>query len=145
MVRCDLETFKGNNSGGLGSLAALLIATLLIAGAGYVDFRRLNNVQDELQAAADVAALDGASLMSARAESRETNARAIFDRHYEDPPEFFTIDKRDAIAKNGTVTVTASANVPMMFLKYVGQKTRRVSVEATAPYGGPNEKGEIAI
>lgn len=116
------------------SLAALLIATILIGAAGYMDYRKIEMTRLDLQAAADAAALDGASLINAMAGSRENNARVIFDRQYSAIEDAVPIDQRDAVALDGQVTVTAEADVPMMFLKFIGQSTRRVTVEASAPY-----------
>lgn len=110
----------------------------MIGAAIFWDYRQAEQVRDDLQLAADMAALEGASLISAHTSSREMNARATFDRHYSDVREAPSVEWREAVADSGLITVTATADVPTTFLKLIGQKSREVSVVSSAPFVNDN-------
>lgn len=117
-------------------LAAAVIPAVGIIGGG-VDMSRIYLTRTSLQAACDAGALMGRRTMgtgtwSANSNRANTRALQMFDTNFESGSYGTENRLRSFSESGGTVTGTASADVPMALMSVFGIDERRISVSCTA-------------
>lgn len=132
------------------TLAMFAAAIFPMAGlvGGAVDMGRVYSVKTRLQAACDAGSLAGRKVMGNGKWNVDNNtatddapliaARQMFDANYASDYLGTTDRTRGFTESNGTVTGTASANVPMTLLRLLGQGTRNVAVTCNSMMKIPN-------
>lgn len=132
------------------TLAMFAAAIFPMAGlvGGAVDMGRVYAVKTRLQAACDAGSLAGRKVMGNGKWNVDNNtatddapliaARQMFDANYASDYLGTTDRTRGFTESSGTVTGTASANVPMTLLRLLGQGTRNVAVTCNSMMKIPN-------
>jgi Flp pilus assembly protein TadG len=127
------------------TLAIMAAAFFPLAGliGGGVDMTRIYITKTRLQQACDAGALSGRKAMGAGAWSTAAGgsrdqADALFAANFTDGD--FGTDNLDSefTEDDGTVTGTASVEVPMTLMRIFGQEARTISVTCTANMEIPN-------
>jgi len=111
-----------NEAGNTLALTAAAAFPLMGMVGGAVDMARIYAVQSRLQAACDAGALAGRRVMGAgqwsdNNSAANTNALAAFDLNFENGAFGSENRTRSYVESSGTVTGTASADVPMTLMK----------------------------
>lgn len=132
------------------TLAMFAAAIFPMAGlvGGAVDMGRVYSVKTRLQAACDAGSLAGRKVMGNGKWDVDANtatddapliaARQMFDANYASDYLGTTDRTRAFTESNGSVSGTASANVPMTLLRLLGQGTRNVAVTCNSMMKIPN-------
>ena len=118
-------------------MAAAVIPAIGIIGGG-VDMSRIYLTRTTLQSACDAGALMGRRTMgnssswSANSGRANTRALQIFDTNFESGAYGSENLQRSFTESGGTVTGTASVNLPMALMSVFGIENRAISVTCTA-------------
>ena len=143
------KKFLKNNSGNFGVMSALLMVPLAGVAGLSVDFANALAAKNELQSAADAAALAAISdnssgykkamTMTGDGEivDAETDAKTLFSGHITGNQPYKLSKVTANVARSGvelTSTISYSAEVPTSLLSVLGQNTITVSGTATATY-----------
>lgn len=119
--------------------AAMLIPLLGVVGGG-VDMARLYLVKSRMQQACDSGALAGRKAMGTGNWDTTSNSRAeaLFDGNFKDGDYGTGTRSRSYSESNGTVTGTATTDVPMTVMKALGFNKKSITVNCTAKMEIPN-------
>ena len=129
-----------------GNTVAIFAAALFpMAGlvGGAVDMARLYSVKNRLQAGCDAGSLAARKIMGngrwdVNSDGNRFNdatflgGRQMFDFNFENGYLGSENRTRNFVEANGTVTGTASADVPMTLMRILGEEERTVSVTCTS-------------
>jgi len=122
--------------------AAAIVPMIGLVG-GAVDMGRLYAVKSRLQSACDAGALTGRRVMGTGRWTDNSNrangaAEQTFDLNFQEG-SFGSENRARAFTENdGTVTGTASANVPMTLMRVFGMATKNVAVTCEGMMRIPN-------
>jgi Flp pilus assembly protein TadG len=127
------------------TLAIMAAAFFPLAGliGGGVDMTRIYITKTRLQQACDAGALSGRKAMgsgawSVAAGGSREQAYALFAANFQEGDFGTGTMTREFTEADGTVTGTATAEVPMTLMRIFGQEARTVTVSCTAKMEIPN-------
>jgi len=107
-----------------------------------VDYSRASSVRVQLQAAVDAAAMAGAVSKDKSTSGRTAAAEGSFDANTANLKHGAAVT-RQASPGAGTMSVTATATVPTVFMKLMNTSEIDVSTSSTVSFGG--KKLELAL
>lgn len=139
-----LRKFFKDTSGNFGMITAILMVPLIAAAGMGLDYSTAVMKKDELQNAADSAVLYAAS----STETDETKLKDIVKKTFlaNAPKNFETSLNVDSVTidSSGTISLNASADLPLALMRIMGQQSARVSILAQSMRGSGDDV-EIAL
>jgi Flp pilus assembly protein TadG len=130
-----LRDLQADSSGAIAILFAVALVPLLTGVGVAIDYSRASNARSVVVAAADAAALAGATERGSAAQ-RETVARTVFESNLRSLNGAYTITPRyQNIADRGVNTafrVEVDANIRSVFGRFTGMTANAVKVAAQA-------------
>jgi len=138
--------FGQNTSGGIATIFALVFVPLMAAAGVAVDFTVRNSTRSAMQAALDAAALNVVKDAAALGSSEVTlKAMSVFTATF-NRPEAQSVEVSAAFdSQNSTLTVNASALVPMYFMGVFGINSMQISGLSKARNGADAGACVIAL
>lgn len=138
-----LARLRENEGGNVLAMTAAAVFPMIGLIGGGVDMSRMYAVRSRLQAACDAGALTGRRVMGtgqwADAGGRaNTNALSAFDLNFVNGSFGSTNRLRSFTESGGTVTGTASADVPMTLMRLFGAATKNIAVTCDGQMRIPN-------
>ncbi|MGD9811042.1 MAG: TadE/TadG family type IV pilus assembly protein, partial [Sphingobium sp.] len=138
-----LARLLGNEAGNVLAMTAAAVFPLMGMVGGAVDMARLYAVKSRLQAACDAGALAGRRVMGNGAwadnsSAANTAAQKAFDLNFEGGTFGSDGLSRGFTENNGTVTGTASVNVPMTLMRLFGRATKNIAITCDGMMRIPN-------
>ncbi|MDY8108962.1 VWA domain-containing protein [Fulvimarina sp. 2208YS6-2-32] len=122
-------TFRSDTHGNFATITALCLVPLILVAGGAVEFAALHHKKQEMQNAADVAALAAASRVKATLAEREALAHGVFRQNVSQTGEAFS----GMLSENdGVFSYSASATLPNRFLKFANIDAFDINVVAQA-------------
>ncbi len=119
-----------NEAGSVAIITALVSVVVLVSAGVAIDYVRLADTQNQLQTAADTAALTGAALLNGTADDRRVATEKSFTANLTgnslsaSPPEI--------TFGASQISVVAVAEVDLTLMQLVGLSTQKVQAKATA-------------
>lgn len=137
-VRAALRGFAAARRGNVAMMFAISLVPLTIAAGVGLDFSRSMLVRSAMSEALDAAALAVGSTPGLDHDSAQALAQKYFDANYTGDPALGA--PSIAISSNGfdskgSVTITATNNMPTSLLKVAGWNTVPVSTSSTVVWG----------
>jgi len=138
-----LARLLGNRRGNTLALIAGVIFPLLGLLGGGIDMSRLYLTKTRVQHACDAGALAGRKAMGSLtwttgANSTESTALAMFDGNFQQNDYGTGVRSRSYSESSGSVTGTATVDVPMTVMRIFGFTNRSLTVTCTAKMAIPN-------
>jgi Flp pilus assembly protein TadG len=119
--------------GGVGMIFAVALVPVLGLLGAAVDYSRASQAQTNLQAAVDAAALAaGKVALEQNRKDVGKNARDTFNGTFQ-RHDGVRVKEFSVKTANDLLTVAASADVPMMFGRFVGKTGAEIAATATVP------------
>lgn len=149
MLKKLAQNFRSNTKGNFAAMFAILVPVLFGSAGLVVDYTRMNSAQAELSYIIDAAVLATTQDLTTGAipEADARNAVVNFVRANLDDKAVaafgVTIDSITIDRGEQTLQVTASATVPVTFMRVLGQEDKPVGVLSKASYS--NTMIEVAI
>lgn len=139
-----LQGFARSRQGNFGIMTAIILPVVLLCASISLDFLKLSDDRNRLQAAADSAALTvsnayaggttDAALLQKLAEKFISANVSLGGTNQTVPTVALTISN----ATPKTATVTASMDVELMMAGIIGKQTQGISVSTTTTLSGPS-------
>jgi len=134
MLSALIKRLLSDKHGNVGTMFALMALPVMIVMGGAVDVLRLSNSKGKLQSAVDSGVLAAASLSNDRTPEETiidfVNSNLGSDSTIQNVQVF--VEQEELFLNKKLVKARAEAEVPMSFLRLVGQSTIAFQVEAEA-------------
>jgi Flp pilus assembly protein TadG len=136
-IAAMLQAFRRSKRGNVAMMFALALVPLTIAAGVGLDFARAMLVRQQIAEALDAAALAVGSSNSTDLAAAQTLAQKYFDANYTIDKTYFgtptvTVSSYD---NTGSVSISASANMPTILMKVAGFTTIPVTTTSTVVWG----------
>jgi Putative Flp pilus-assembly TadE/G-like len=132
-----------NTSGSVANVFAIALVPVLVSVGAAVDYLRMADLQNDLQATADIAALSGAAAQAETHAVRKDHAAKSFQAN---KPAGVAMLVPDISIVGDTIKVSATAKLNMSLMQLAGISEAEISAHSTAAFGSvPSSACLIAL
>lgn len=138
MLAARARAFLRSRRGNVAMMFGLALVPLMVAAGAGLDFTRAMLVRQQMSEALDAAALALGSSTGLNQASATSLAQSYFNANYTVDQSAFgaaTLAAFTYTPSGGTVTLTATDNMPTVLMKLVGVRTVPVAASSTVVWG----------